>query len=292
MTQKNKTIVLTGATSGIGKAAAITLAGAGAKVIATSRNPEKGQALLDECKAKYPSAEGSIELVECDFSSLASIVVACKKIKADHSTIDTLINNAGVWKMSYSESQDNIEETWQVNVLAPLLISHILLGNVLKSDDGRIIYTASTLHKGIIDLENPEMRGSFAGMKSYAQSKLANILMGRWLAGKFPEKQVGVYSFHPGLVRTDISRDAPKLMSFIMGMLGISPEKGARTLLHLATEPQSNLVSGEYYEKKKVKKATAESNDLDMAGAMIQVAEKHLGEYVKEGESVIFGEFL
>ncbi|MCB0837248.1 MAG: SDR family NAD(P)-dependent oxidoreductase [Bacteroidetes bacterium] len=279
--QENKTILITGATSGIGKEAACYLASLGAKVVASARNKEKGSDLLSAYKEQYPNGQGTIELVEGDFSSLQSIQNLCEQVKTSYPVIDTLINNAGVWKMSYQETKDGIEETWQVNVLAPMLITHSLIDLVKKSSDGRLVFTASGLHKGVVDLNNPEMRQSFSGMKSYQQSKLADILLTRWLASKLEDTGIGAYCFHPGFVGTSIGRDGGMIMQKLMKLAGMSPKKGAETLNFLATEPQENLVSGEYYVKKKVKKITAESNDMEMANGMIEKGQTFLADYIQ-----------
>lgn len=122
-----KYILITGATSGIGKAAALQLAAEGAVVIATSRNSGKGALLLEDYRKTHPKGKGRIELVECDLASFESITMACEEILESYHHLDVLINNAGLMAYKHALSRDKIEITWQVNLLAPMLITHLLL---------------------------------------------------------------------------------------------------------------------------------------------------------------------
>ncbi len=137
-----KKIFITGATSGIGMAAACKLAANGNRIIATVKNAENGNLLQSHYKSHFPQGQGSIEIIQCNLSSFESIVDACDQVKANHTFIDVLINNAGIWNFSYRESKSKIEETFHVNVLAPLLINHLLLGLLLKSKEPKSIFAA------------------------------------------------------------------------------------------------------------------------------------------------------
>ena len=280
MSQKplsGKVAIITGSSMGIGKAIAWEFAKQGASIVLNARNPEKLSIALAEFEEKNIPAIA----VAGDVSNWEDVEKMTQATIEAFGQIDILINNAGVWKMSYQETKDGIEETWQVNVLAPMLITHSLIDLVKKSSDGRLVFTASGLHKGVVDLNNPEMRQSFSGMKSYQQSKLADILLTRWLASKLEDTGIGAYCFHPGFVGTSIGRDGGMIMQTLMKLAGMSPKKGAETLNFLATEPQENLVSGEYYVKKKVKKITAESNDMEMANGMIEKGQTFLADYIQ-----------
>jgi NAD(P)-dependent dehydrogenase (short-subunit alcohol dehydrogenase family) len=287
MTQQ-KHILITGATSGLGKAAAIHLASKGALVIAAGRNPEKGAKLLEDYRHEHPKGRGRIELVECDLTSLDSVSMACEEIAESYDHLDMIINNAGIMNFEFRESKNGIEETWQVNLLAPILITHLLLPMLEKALDPKLIYTTSGLHQGVIDFEDPEWRKKkFSGYKCYRQSKLGVILMTRLLAQKLSEKEIGVYTQHPGLVNTNLSRSAGCLSAFIFKHMGTTPEKGAQTLIYLAETPNEDLISGEYYTKKHVAKITKESYDLDMAEKLLELVKEYLKKYIQE-DSLIF----
>ena len=146
--KKMKTIFITGATSGIGLVASCELASSGHQIIATARNSESGNALKSHYNNNYPNGTGTIQIVICNLSSFESIVKACNQVRNENNCIDVMINNAGVWNFRYRETQNQIEETLQVNVLAPLLINYLLLDLLSKSNQAKSIFAASALHQG------------------------------------------------------------------------------------------------------------------------------------------------
>lgn len=175
----NKVVVFTGATSGLGKVAALKTAQLGARVIALVRDMTKGESLMKDFDQLEATNKGSIELINCDLSSIKSIIDACKRVTNKYETIDILVNNAGTWNYSFSVTEDGIENTLQVNLLAPVLIIKLLLPLVQNSDERKIITTASGLHQGNIYFKDIEYRTSFSGFKAYRQSKLGVILLTR-----------------------------------------------------------------------------------------------------------------
>lgn len=282
-----KTIFITGATSGIGLVAAMKLASDGNLVLATARNKQKGIVLLSKYNSQFPKGKGKIEIVICDLDSFESVVEACEYVKSNYTCIDVLINNAGVWNYTFKKTQNNLEETLQVNVLSPLLINYLLLDLLSQSKNAKSIFTASALHQGNVDFSNMEHKRHFSGFAAYRQSKLEVILISRILAEKFQPLHIGVYSQHPGLVSTNLDRNSNWFSKFVFRVFGLSPEKGAATLLYLANEDKNNLVSGEYYYKKAVKKTTPESNDLFVAQKLLNKLVVYLHGYLSHA-SVIF----
>lgn len=283
-----KNILITGATSGIGLVAACELAARGNKVIATARNSERAHELTAHYQQYYPDGKGKIEIVLCDLSSFEAIVKACTTIKENNSRLDVLINNAGLWKVSYQETVDKIEETFQVNVLAPLLMNHLLIDLLLKSKRPKSIFTASALHQGNVDFENLEFKTGFSGFKAYRQSKLEIILLCRLLAKKFKKEKVGFYCQHPGLVNTRLGRDANWFSKLFFRMAGISPKRGAQTLIYLVDKERKKLVSGEYYYRKNVKTITPQSYDLKAAQRLLDKAAVYLKAFIGSS-SLVFG---
>jgi NAD(P)-dependent dehydrogenase (short-subunit alcohol dehydrogenase family) len=210
------------------------------------------------------------------------------EVKAKHKIIDTIINNAGIWNFSYRMSQNNIEEILQVNVLAPLLINHILFDPLSRSQDGRSIFAASGLHQGNVNLDDLEFKRKFSGFMAYRQSKLEIILLCRLLAKKMAKNNVGVYCEHPGFVSTGLGRDAGWFANLFFKLFGISPAKGAETLIYLARQDKTTLVSGEYYYQKAVKKTTPQSYDMETALKLLEKLKPYLFDYINSSESPVF----
>jgi len=277
---KSKTIFITGATSGIGKQAALALARQGNEVIFTTRNVETAEAIKAEFDAQKQDNRGSLDFIFCNLASFESVVKACNRFLETHTQLDILINNAGVWNFEPKVSRNKIEEIFHVNVLSPALLKSLLMPALEKSDDARIIQTASALHYGNIDFDNLEGKKKFSGFNAYRQSKLSIILLTRCWAKSLQEKQIGVYALHPGVVNTRLGRNAGWFANFFFSLSGISPEKGAQTIIFLATESQNDLISGEYYTKNKVKKITSESYDLTIAERLDNVVNQYIYEYV------------
>jgi len=284
VTIKNaRTIFFTGATSGLGKEAAIELANTGNRILATYRSKELGLQLLNDFRAKYPNSTGSIELIHCDLSSFQSVVSACLQVESVCDEIDVLINNAGLWSFKRKETEDGIEETLQVNLLAPSLITELLLPLLRKSNDPRIINTASALHQGSFNFNDPELSESFSGFNAYRQSKLGLILASKLLAKNLAEEKIGVYINHPGLVHTGLVRDSNCLYQWFFATFGRTPQKGAENLIHLANAPQSTLQSGGFYKDLQLKRTSKESCNMNIASELRNLIMTYLADYLPQG---------
>ena len=271
---EKRVVFFTGGTSGLGREAVLALALHGAKVAVTVRNKAKGDELLKTFHATKANSKGDIQLLKCDLSSIKSIQTAVNKFKTAYKRLDILVNNAAVWKAKFTETVDRIEEAFQVNVLAPYLLSQLLADQLEKSDHAKIINTTSYLHQGNIQFEDIEFRNSYKSFNVYKQSKLAGILLTRLLAQQFNNRGIGVYCFHPGLVRTELARETSFIMRSMFWLPGMSAEKGAQTLIFLAMEDKEKLISGEYYCKKKISDSSSESNDMELAEKLVQHIEK------------------
>lgn len=269
-------IFITGATSGIGKVAALKLANDGATVIATYRNDEKGETLLQNFKDNHPNSKGKLELIKCNLSSFESISEACKKVKNNYDNLDAIINNAGIMNFSLIESENKIEEIFHVNLLAPVLISHLLINSLEKSDLGKLIFTTSGLHQGKINFNNIELKINFSGFKSYSQTKLGLILLTKLFAINLSKSNIGVYSNHPGLVRTDIARTAGIFSKLFFYLMGKSPLEGAKTLIYLSENENRFLKSGEYYADCKIAETSKESYNIETATNLLNVCKTYL----------------
>jgi retinol dehydrogenase-12 len=255
-------ILITGGTSGIGLAAVKILAQQNHEIILLARNPKK-----------VDFKENNIEIVPTDLSSIKSILEATKQIRAKHQYIDVLINNAGVWLFEFTETPDGIEQTFQVNVIAPILLTQELLPLLKKSSAPRVITTSSGLHQGKINIDDLEYRHDFSGFKAYRQSKLCEIVWTRYMSKK--EKDIFWATLHPGVIKTDLVRTGGFFSKLFFKIFGKSPEKGAETIIHLVEEKLENLKSGEYYKNRKLAKTdTLASYDLRLAPQLLQKVEK------------------
>ncbi|MBK6951545.1 MAG: SDR family NAD(P)-dependent oxidoreductase [Crocinitomicaceae bacterium] len=262
---ENRVIFFTGATSGFGLIAALEFVHLGATVVIAARSKEKFDLLEHERQLKYPTAKGNLDFVSCDLSSLKSVAEACEEFKKRYAQLDILINNAGIWNFSYRESQDKIEEIFQVNLIAPVLINQSLHDLLAKSDFAKSIFTSSGLHQGNFNFSDPEFRNSFSGFKAYRQSKLGIILITRLYDSVDKDSGISYYSQHPGMVNTKLGRDAGWFSKMIFKLMGKSPEKGAQTLIYLVTQPKKNLTSGAYYYKQMITQSSKESYNLATA---------------------------
>lgn len=272
-----KTVLFTGATSGLGKVAALAIAEAGANVIAFYRSREAG---LNLQKLLSPQAKGTIDLVECDLASLKSVRSACDFVKGKYPKLDIIINNAGTWNFSFQETVDGIENTLQVNLLAPKLIIDSLFDHLKKFDSPKVINTASALHQGTIYFDNLEFRRNFSGFKAYRQSKLGIILLTRLYHKLYGDQGIHFYAQHPGLVDTGLVRKGGGISKLFFKIFGKTPEKGAETLIHLLTESPASLVGGEYYKNRKISKTdTQESYNLQLAEKLNGVCETYLKKF-------------
>jgi NAD(P)-dependent dehydrogenase (short-subunit alcohol dehydrogenase family) len=282
-----KNIFMTGATSGLGKVAALHVAGLGANVTVLARDKAKAEKLLNDFKFKFPASMGNIDYVEGDLNSFSSVVSACSDYKSKVNQPDVIVHNAGIMNFQPVNTVNGIEETLQVNLLSPMLINHLLVPEIDSKKECRVIFTASGLHQGDINFENIEFKGNFSSFRVYRQSKLGVILLVRLLDKKLSEQNISLYSNHPGLVRTELSRNAGWFPKLIFWFMGKSPEKGAETLIHLLESDKNDLKGGEYFAYKKVKTITPQSYDMGTAEKLLKVTEDYLKEYLNE-PSIIF----
>ena len=275
-------ILFTGASSGLGKVAAIEAAGNGAILVAVVRNIEKGYSLVDEFEKKYKNSNGRINLIEGNLNSLDSIVDLCKAVSSTYDRLDIIVNNAGLMNFEPVVTVNGIEETLQVNLISPFLILQSLLPLLEKAKSPKVIFTASALHQGLINFGNIQFIEEYSGFKVYRQSKLGVILLTRFLALRYP--QIGMYSQHPGIVDTELSRSAGWLSKLIFKWMGKTPEQGAKTLNYLIETNNYSLVSGEYYANSKVKETTKEAYDLEAAKRLVSVLNGYLENYLPKSQ--------
>ncbi len=272
---KGKTCIVTGANSGIGFQTARGLALKGAKVFMICRNPAKGQKALETILAEVPAAE--LELVIADLSSQKQIRRAGASILDQTDQIDVLVNNAGAWFSKRTMTEDGIESVFAVNHLAYILLTHLIYPALQKAPEARIINVSSDNHFDTkIHFGNLYLDKKYNGLRSYAQSKLGNVLFTYELDRRKTDKHITVNALQPGLVKTDIGlKHTLWLHSFVWKLRrsgGVSPEEGAKTSLYLATSDEVKGVSAKYWDKCKPKPSAKLSHNTEAASKLWDIS--------------------
>ena len=278
----NKTVIISGATNGIGKAAAIELSKENPKLLFTYRNQSLADELLAEIKDISPNTQ--VQSVYCDFSDQDSIKKCTNEINDLCANINVLINNAGVVNTSYHETGEGIENTFAVNHLGYFLFTNLLLQKLKGHDETRIVNVSSAAHSFVKEMqwEDINFKNNFGqGLRSYGQSKLANLLFTRYLAIKLSTDNISVNAIHPGGVNTSLGSQNKawysKPLRLILKPFFRSPLKGAESIIYLATK-QDDGVTGEYFVDSKIHKSSTYSKNLEEAHKLWDLSEKLVGQ--------------
>jgi NAD(P)-dependent dehydrogenase (short-subunit alcohol dehydrogenase family) len=258
-----KVCLVTGATSGIGFAAALQLAKSGNSVILGTRDPKRGREAADEILERSPGAK--VDLLEMDLASLDSVRAAAEAFRKKHDRLDVLVNNAGVWARERKVTKDGFELTLQVNHVGHFLLTRLLLDVLEKSAPSRIVNVSSGIHySGQMSWDDLQFERGFDGRRAYAQSKLANVLFTRELAKRLP-KGVTANAVHPGVISTGLWRDMPWPVRAMAKAVMSSSETGAEPLVKLSVDPALEGVTGRYFDKLEEERPSDAS--LDAAAA-------------------------
>ncbi|MBU2589998.1 MAG: SDR family oxidoreductase [Nanoarchaeota archaeon] len=262
-----KTILITGASSGIGKSVTKQLAEQGHKVIMLCRNKEKSEKVIKEIDSK------NAELLLCDLADFDDVKRAAKEFKNKYSKLDVLVNNAGSVFADRRTNKQGYELTFSVNHLGHFLLTNELLDIITE----RVINVSSYAHKfGKINFEDINLENSYNSLKAYSQSKLVNILFTYELARR--NKKITVNCLDPGFVKTNVGEnDKNSYVSYIMKIIRLfskSPEKGAETIVYLATSKDVENITGKYFCNKKIKKSSKKSYDLKVAKKLWDLSEE------------------
>ncbi|CAH1054731.1 SDR family oxidoreductase [Paenibacillus pseudetheri] len=277
---RGKIALVTGANSGMGLATTVELARKGAKVIMVCRNRQRGEEALAAAKQKSHSED--IELMLCDLASLESIRSFAEEFIRIYPVLDILINNAGVVTIKRQLTKDGFEMDLGVNHLGHFLLTNLLLEPLKAAEQGRIVVVASGAYKiGALHYEDPTLARRFNPAKAYARSKLANILFTKELAARLQGTRVTVNCVHPGAVGTNIGvnretgfgKSILKLLSYFF----LTPEEGADTAIYLATEPDLQEVTGQYYYRRKNQELTPRAQNKQEAQRLWQWSQEQVG---------------
>jgi len=250
MSSKQKIAVVTGASSGIGLETARGLAREGFEVVIAVRDLAKGEAARAEIAGSVPGAV--LHVLPLDLASHASIRGFASEVEARYSHLDVLVNNAALVPAARVLTQDGFETQFGVNHLGPFLLTMLLLPRLRASAAGRVVVVSSSVHRGAkLDFDDLQSERSYSQIRTYAQSKLMNMLFVRALARRLEGSGVTVNALHPGVVATALARDFPAPFRWMAKLFFASPAKGARTSIWLATSPEVAGVSGAYFESRR-----------------------------------------
>ena len=271
-----KVVLITGGTSGIGKAAAKALAGMGAEVVVTGRNRQKGEGALQEIRSE--SGNNRVSLLLADLAAQSEVRRLAKEFRASHGRLDVLVNNAGLYKTRRTETPDGIEMTLAVNYLAPFLLTNLLLDLLKKSAPSRVINVSSEAERwGKIDLDDLQSERRYRGFPVYGKSKLANIMFTYELAERLRGTGVTANCMHPGSVNTNMGkneRGVGILLFRAFKPFMRSPKKGADTLVYLAASPDLQGRTGEYFIDREVATPSKEAYDRTLREQLWEVSEE------------------
>ncbi|MCK5765809.1 MAG: SDR family oxidoreductase [Bacteroidales bacterium] len=273
---KGKTVLITGATDGIGKRTAIELAKMGARVIIHGRNKTHGEETLAEIESI--NGNGSVSYENADLASLSQVKKLAGSVMQSHEKLDVLINNAGVFTRGQLFSTDGYEMTFAVNHLAHFALSLQLLPLLKKAEQGRIITVSSVAHTNSprIEFDDIQEINTYIDYSAYALSKLANVLFSKELSERLKGTAVTSNSLHPGVITT-------KLLYEGFGISGSSVDKGCRTSVHLASREALSATTGKYFSESKQAEPSAFSYDPG--------ARRNLWELSEEITGVCFDDF-
>lgn len=276
LTLSDKQVLITGATNGIGLAAAEALAARGADVAIVGRNETRAK--IAAARVRTAAAGGAtVGTLIADLSSQAAVRTLAAEVLARYPRLDMLVNNAGAMHTTRQLSDDGIELTWALNHLAPFLMTTLLLDRLKASAPSRIITTASEAHHGAdIPFDDLNAERSYRGFNRYKQSKLANILFTSELGRRLDGTGVTAHCFHPGLVASGFNRNNGLLMDLAMTLLrpmARSVEQGAETLVWLAESPDVTRTNGGYYVDMEWRPPSPQGQDLANAQRLWEISE-------------------
>ena len=274
---RGKTIVITGATSGIGEVAAIRLAQMGARIIFTARD----QARADVTLEKLARANGAVDHAAHlgDLSRLAEMKRLAGAL-AQEPVIDVLINNAGALFNTREETEDGLEKTFALNHMSYFVMTNLLMAKLKPG--ARIVSTASGAHRRVrLDFDDLQSRHGYSGFAVYSKSKLCNILFTRELARRITGSGVTANCLHPGFVATRFGDQSGGMMGGILKLIkpvgAISPEEGAKTITYLASSPDVTVASGEYFYECKAEAPSKDARKDDDARRLWEISDKIAG---------------
>ena len=271
-----KTILITGATSGIGKVTALELAKAGHTIVMANRNRKKSEDVRNEIVAATGS--NTIEILDLDLASQGSVHECAQAFLTAHSSLDILVNNAGLMSNEEVITKDGFELQFAVNALSQLQLTLELLPALEAASPSQVICVTSMMHKfGKLNFDSFKGWDKYSSGGSYGQSKLAMTMLSRELAEQLKDRGVSINTLHPGAVNTGILDSYSAFTQFFLRLFFIAPEKGAKTSLHLAGLNPAAMPTGKYFDSCKEAKAHKLLEDSGMRRQLWEICCGYLG---------------
>lgn len=275
-----RTVLVTGSTSGIGRATATALAAQGARVGVVGRDPGCNETTASEIRRAVPHAR--VDTFAADLSAQAGVRALADDVLTRWDHLDVLVNNAGASYHRRTLTVDGLERTFALNHLAPFLLTNLLLDRLRASAPARVVTVSSGAQAmGRLDLDDLQGERSFSGMRAYGQSKLANVLFTYELARRLEGTDVTANTLHPGVVRTGLGADDPPRMFLVLGPFirpfMKTPEQGAATSVHLASSPEVEGVTGTYFANKQPRRTHRITYDRALAARLWDISAELVG---------------
>jgi retinol dehydrogenase-12 len=273
---RERVFVVTGASSGIGAAAAVALAKRGASVVPVGRHQGRLEAVARRIET---ASERTVETLQCDFASLSAVRRLAGELRDRFQRIEVLVNNAGTYRRRRELTPDGHEATFAVNHLAPFLLTYLLLDRLRSSAPARIVVTSSDAHRGgVLDFDDLELERGWSGLRAYSNSKLANVLFTRALARRLEGDGVVANCFHPGVVGTRLVRGGLSSVAWAgVRAFGRRPRSGADTLVYLAHSLEAADISGQYLVDRRPSQLLGQAADDHAAELLWERSESLVG---------------
>lgn len=270
-----KLILITGASAGIGEAAAYALAAQGHELILVGRNPAKTEKVTQQICTK--TGNEAIHALAADFVDLEQVRGLAAQVKQKFPPLDVLVNNAGAVFMRRYRTRYGVEKTFLVNHLAHFLLTNLLLDHL--RENARIVNVSSGSHRnGQLDLNDLNFDRFYSGLAAYGRSKLANVLFTYELARRLGDRKITVNALHPGRVGTDIFKadfsSLGPLIKWVVSLIALTPEQGADNTIFLAASAEMDGVTGKYFVKRDAVPSSPLSYDTELARQLWEVSER------------------
>jgi NAD(P)-dependent dehydrogenase (short-subunit alcohol dehydrogenase family) len=266
-----KVYVVTGVTSGLGKAIAHELAKTGETVVMVARDPDRGEKVVKEISASTQNSNLDLQL--CDLANLSSVRNLATIIMSRYDHIDALINNAGIYKKDRKTTVDGFETMFATNHLGPFLLTYLLMERIMASGSARIINITApaTNQLNFDDLQNEK---NFNSLNTFGMTKMANLLFTFELARRMENTGVTVNAVHPGLVRSSLMKEAFAPLRLLTGLFSASPTRAAQEIVRLATSPDLENVSGKFFHNGKEIEPAAYALDQNIQQKLWEISEQ------------------
>ncbi len=281
---KDKVVIVTGSTNGIGEVTALELARKGAEVVLISRSQNKLENTVNTIKSE--TGNDKVSYIQADLSSIADIRNAAGQFLQSHNRLDVLLNNAGAYFSERKESVDGNEMTMALNHLNYFLLTNLLLDTLKETasetGEARIVNVSSSAHRsGSINFDDFQAQDGYNGFRRYGDSKLMNILFTYELARRLEGTGVTANALHPGFVNTGFGMNNGGLtkiaLDLIQKLVALSPEKGAETNIYLAASPDVEGITGKYWDNKQQKASNSASHNLETQKRLWELSEELTG---------------